>query len=98
MLPTVSVLIHWSRDEDVTITMYPEIQSRQVPEAQPRPTGEVPGKVNRVCNAFIDYLRKERMAFNIQSIVTAYVCKTPPDAQSALELISTLKGNTSLIS
>lgn len=89
----VSLTYH-CRDEDVTITMYPEIKSPQTAEATIQPADGALGKVNRICDAFIGYMRQELLTVNTQSIVTAYVCKAPPDTQSALELISTLKGKT----
>jgi len=49
-------------------------------------------KVNRICSAVIDILSKKYMQKHMQNIITAYVCKTPPDHESALYLIATLKG------
>lgn len=48
------------------------------------------GKVNRVCNAFLSCLRPST-AKHIQNIITAHVCKSPPDLVSALELVASLR-------
>ena len=61
-------------------------------------TGVPPGakpsgsKVNDTCGAFIDVLSKNFLSKNLQNIITAYVCKNPADHESALNLITTLKG------
>jgi len=49
-------------------------------------------KVNRICNAFLDALLPSRLSTNLQNIVTAYVCKSPPDHDTALTLIAKLRG------
>ena len=49
-------------------------------------------KVNRICKAFLDVLLPARLATNLQNIVTAYVCKSPPDHDAALLLIAKLRG------
>ena len=55
-------------------------------------TGDFPerrGKVNRVCNAFLEALYKEHNS-RVQNLITAHVCKTPPDIIAGLSLISNL--------
>ena len=54
-----------------------------------KPSGN---KVNGTCGAFIDVLSKKFLSKNLQNVITAYVCKNPPDHESALNLIITLKG------
>lgn len=85
---------NWDREEDVTKTMYretlPSATSLSL-ENKPAATG-VTNKVNTICNAFIDVLRKKHLSKHMQNIITAYVCKTPPDHESALGLITSLKG------
>ena len=51
---------------------------------------EAQGKVNKICNRFLSIL-KPRIASRLQNVVTAYVCKRPPDLVSALELIGSLR-------
>lgn len=57
----------------------------------------VANKVNVICNAFIDVLRKKNLSKYMQNIITAYCCKTPPDHEAALNLISTLKGTSYIL-
>jgi hypothetical protein len=47
-------------------------------------------KVNDVCNAFLEVLRLQ--AIHMQSVITAHVCKSPPDITGGLQIISQLKG------
>lgn len=47
-------------------------------------------KVNRICDAFLESL-SHCPSRNLQNIVTAYVCKLPPDLESGLKLISQLR-------
>lgn len=48
-------------------------------------------KVNRICDAFLTVL-SGRIDTNLQNLVTAHVCKSPPDLDSGLELVATLRG------
>lgn len=48
-------------------------------------------KVNRICDGFLSVLLKNRISSNLQNIVTAYVCKSPPDHDAALLLIGKLR-------
>jgi elongator complex protein 1 len=50
------------------------------------------GKVNRVCDAFLTAL-KNKVSTNLQNVVTAHVCKRPPDFRAALQLIADLRHN-----
>lgn len=47
-------------------------------------------KINRVCDAFLDVLQS-RTSTNLQNIVTAHVCKSPPDLDAGLLLIAELR-------
>ncbi|OQO05229.1 hypothetical protein B0A48_08996 [Cryoendolithus antarcticus] len=47
-------------------------------------------KVNAVCDAFIAVLEKDRSRY-LQNIVTAHVCKQPPDLAAGLTLVSELR-------
>ena len=44
----------------------------------PREAWDVHGKVNRVCDAFLDALRVDERRY-LTTILTAHVRKTPPD-------------------
>jgi elongator complex protein 1 len=48
------------------------------------------GKVNGVCDAFLSVL-KPKLSKHLQNVVTAHVCKRPPDLISALELVASLR-------
>ena len=78
----------------MTKTMYRETMPSStslLPETNPAATG-VTTKVNTICNALIDILRKKYLSKHVQNIITAYVCMIPPDHESALNLIASLKG------
>ena len=49
------------------------------------------GKVNRICDAFIHTL-KSTTNTNLQNLVTAHVCKSPPDLDDGLRLVAGLRG------
>ena len=54
-------------------------------------TAETQGsKINRVCDAFLDVLRN-RTSTHLQNIITAHVCKSPPDLDAGLSLIAKLR-------
>lgn len=52
--------------------------------------GSKQSKVNAICDAMIAVL-SERLSTNIQNVITAYVCKNPPDHSAALQLVSRLR-------
>lgn len=54
-------------------------------------------KVNCVCDAFLDAL-KGRLNTNLQNIITAHVCKSPPDLDAGLLLVAKLRGDCYLCS
>ncbi|EMC97050.1 hypothetical protein BAUCODRAFT_46874, partial [Baudoinia panamericana UAMH 10762] len=47
-------------------------------------------KVNNICEAFLHEFRKQTSP-SLQNIVTAYVCKSPPDLEAGLALVSDLR-------
>ena len=47
-------------------------------------------KVNSVCDAFLSILQT-RKATNLQNVITAHVCKIPPDLEAALLEIAKLQ-------
>ena len=55
--------------------------------ASPRPTSS---KVNRICDGFLQALQKDSSS-RLQNIVTAHVCKSPPDLEAGLKLVSELR-------
>lgn len=52
---------------------------------------EVSGKVNKICKAFRDVLMELGRDQYIQSILSTYVKSTPPDLESALQLLADIK-------
>jgi elongator complex protein 1 len=85
------------REEDVTEIMYKE--TRVVPKAAQVPTtnatepaAPVTGsKVNRICDALLEVLQT-RQATNLQNIITANVCKSPPALDDGLLVVARLMG------
>jgi len=47
-------------------------------------------KVNRLCDAFLHVLQK-RHGTNLQNVITATVCKVPPDIKAGLAVIANLR-------
>lgn len=86
-------------EDDVAVTMYKEtlretsamppgadvpVQGSQTPDA-----GRTDSKVNRICNAFLRILNPKPSY--LQSVITAHVCKQPPDLEAGLSLVSKLR-------
>ena len=62
-----------------------------VPSSVPEPSAAMQsGKVNRICDAFLSVL-ESKASTNLQNIVTAHVCKRPPDFSAALQLVADLR-------
>jgi hypothetical protein len=84
-----------SREEDVSTTMYKETiaknpsQDDSDPQRQRADDARV-SKVNRICDAFLGAL-KYRTSTHFQNVVTAHVCKTPPDLDAGLSQIAGLR-------
>ena len=88
----------YDREEDVTQTMYQE--TRVVPErqydtaventAEGAATTGLPGtkrsKINLICDAFLSVL-STRTSTNLQNIITANVCKSPPALDDGLLVV-----------
>ena len=84
------------REEDVSKTMYKDTlrqeEQAEVKNISPmssRKPNESSSKVNRICNAFLNVLRT-RASTNLQNIITAHVCKAPPDLDAGLGEIGRL--------
>ncbi|KAM0201725.1 hypothetical protein ACHAPI_001776 [Fusarium lateritium] len=83
------------RAEDVTQTMYQDTKRSKAfgidtlpTELSPAPRGSA-AKVNTVCDALLNALQS-RKATNLQNIITAHVCKSPPALDDGLLLVSEL--------
>jgi elongator complex protein 1 len=48
-------------------------------------------KVNLICNAFIAVFEKNKST-RMQNLITAHVCKEPPDLDGGLRIVSRLRG------
>lgn len=90
-------------EDDVSQTLYKDTLKVSKPEAvaaamlkgnAPASTNKLPSKgskVNRICDAFLATLEK-RLDTNLQNLVTAHVCKSPPDLDAGLQLVARLRG------
>lgn len=92
------------KDEDVTQTLYKDTLAvagrTPIPESvSSYPNGTInglstpdpiAGKVNRICDAFLSYLAP-KIPKHLQNLVTAHVCKRPPDLRAGLELVASLR-------
>ena len=52
-------------------------------------------KVNRICDAFLEVLQT-RGPTHIQNVITAHVCKIPPDLDAGLIEISKIRRKSSM--
>ncbi|KAF2418240.1 elongator complex protein 1 [Tothia fuscella] len=101
----IDLFLSQLRDEDVSRTMYKEtIQaapSGELVNGDATPGAELStssadatitpqSKINRICDAFLSVLQS-RTSTNLQNIVTANVCKSPPDLDGGLNVISKIR-------
>lgn len=61
------------------------------PENGLTPSAKKGNKVNRICDGFLAALEK-RSDTNLHNLITAHVCKLPPDLESGLRLVARLRG------
>ncbi|RHZ73514.1 hypothetical protein CDV55_109099 [Aspergillus turcosus] len=85
-------------EDDVSQTLYKDtlktpnqVQTTVQPEntVSFKPTTKT-SKVNRICDAFLATLEK-RLDTNLHNLVTAHVCKSPPDLEAGLQLVARLR-------
>lgn len=98
-----ATLIRFHSEEDVSQTLYKDtlkvpkteaVAAPQLDSGQPPSINVLPSKgskVNRICDAFLAVLEK-RLDTNLQNLVTAHVCKSPPDLEAGLQLVARLRG------
>lgn len=93
----IDLFLSQLREEDVSETMYKETLPGGA-HAQDAPGVESSeskvSKVNRICNAFLAAL-KNRTSTHFQNVITAHVCKTPPDLDAGLTQIAGLRSENS---
>lgn len=63
----------------------------QAPKADVQAKVNKGSKVNRICDAFLAALRN-KIDTNLHNLVTAHVCKRPPDLDAGLQLVARLRG------
>lgn len=82
-----------TRNEDVSETMYketlPQTKANEAGVNTSSSSSET-SKVNRICDAFLAAL-ENKFATNLQNVISAHVCKSPPDIQAGLQMISELR-------
>lgn len=83
-------------EDNVAETMYKETlrASATAEGADPSPLADDNtrrrSKVNAICDAFLVVLERQ-VSVHLQSIITAHVCKSPPDLEAGLMLVSQLR-------
>ncbi|OOF97813.1 hypothetical protein ASPCADRAFT_141486 [Aspergillus carbonarius ITEM 5010] len=81
-------------EEDVSETLYKDtLKAPKADITQPglvAPSPSKGSKVNRICDAFLSTLEK-RLDTNLHNLITAHVCKSPPDLESGLQLVARLR-------
>jgi elongator complex protein 1 len=96
----LNMLIVHNREEDVTQTMYKEtrvIPSLEKTSIEHGTNGATPSvltlpkssKINLICDAFLTVL-STRTSTNLQNIITANVCKSPPALDDGLLVVAQL--------
>ncbi|KAL9125581.1 MAG: hypothetical protein Q9217_005231 [Psora testacea] len=97
----IDLFLSQLREEDVSKTMYKETlrddSTTQTTKAEATPTEGSPhskSKINRICDAFIDEL-SHRPLEHLQNIISAHVCKAPPDLGAGLMQIAKLRKQNS---
>ena len=97
----IDLFLSQIRDENTTQTIYKEtLREESVPRQsdthsaphQELKTSTAGSKVNAICDAFLKAL-SGRVDTNLQNIITAYVCKVPPDLEGGLKIVSQLRKN-----
>ncbi|KAF2399320.1 IkappaB kinase complex, IKAP component [Trichodelitschia bisporula] len=95
----IDLFLSQLREEDVSKTMYKETlrqagaATATAEEAQKIATLATvasESKINRICDAFLKAL-EDRRATNLQNIITANVCKSPPDLEGGLTVVAKLR-------
>lgn len=59
--------------------------------------GKKESKINKICDAFLAALQNS-VDTNLQNLITAHVCKSPPDMEAGLGLAAGLRSKYSALS
>ncbi len=86
----IDLFLSQLRDEDVSKTMYNETLPGATDTQGQQAANDKSSKINRVCDAFLNAL-KSRTATHFQNVVTAHVCKSPPNLDAGLTQIGELR-------
>ena len=98
----IDLFLSGLKEEDVTKTMYREtIHVDKVADVSEhlesddiaKNTATRPPKVNTICDAFLDALKAR--SGHMQNIISAHVCKQPPDLDAGLTQIAKLRKQNS---
>lgn len=89
----------FNREDDVSQTLYKDTLKLSKVEAEAAvqtSTGNGKAvskgsKINRICDAFLSVL-KNKIDTNLQNLITAHVCKSPPDLDAGLQIVANLRG------
>ena len=75
----------------ISQTVSAAVAQSEAPEAAPvlKP-GKMESKINKICDAFLSTLQS-RVDTNLQNLITAHVCKSPPDMEAGLALAAGLR-------
>jgi len=95
----IDLFLSQIREENTAETIYKETLRQEsaplVSVARTAPSNETntsttESKVNAICNAFLKVL-SGKVDTNLQNIITAYVCKVPPDLEGGLKIVARLR-------
>ena len=100
----IDLFLSQLREEDVSRTMYQETLKKKTSQERTYREdasgsgapldGIAHAKVNAICDAFLDDL-KQKGASHLQNVITAHVCKSPPDLDGGLGEITRLRAQGS---
>lgn len=79
----LNLFVSGLKNDDIASTMYH--RGRSQPQARPA------NKINSVCDALRSQLEKQDLLFYVDTILTTHVCKSPPDLESGLSVLRTIK-------
>lgn len=91
-IPLDLILMYYS-DGDTSKALHNEATPASSANSKISPVN--PGKVNRICSAFLSVLETNYKTHS-QNIITAYICMVPPNIETGLKTIRTLEGNTDI--
>ncbi|KAL2852834.1 IKI3 family-domain-containing protein [Aspergillus pseudoustus] len=81
------------REEDVSQTLYKNTLKVSNVDTSAQALKK-DNKVNRICDGFLASLEK-RQGSNFHNLITAHVCKLPPDLEAGLQLVARLRDESS---